>query len=38
MAGVWIIAETREQALELLGAGRSLAPDMGAALTAIVRK
>jgi electron transfer flavoprotein alpha subunit len=37
MAGVWIIAETREQALELLGAGRSLAPDMGAALTAIVR-
>lgn len=38
MAGIWIIAETREQALELLGAGRSLAPDMGAALTAIVRK
>ncbi len=38
MAGVWIIAETREQALELLGAGRSLAPDMGAAITAIVRK
>jgi electron transfer flavoprotein alpha subunit len=38
MAGFWIIAETREQALELLGAGRSLAPDMGAALTAIVRK
>lgn len=38
MAGFWIIAETREQALELLGAGRSLAPDMGEALTAIVRK
>jgi electron transfer flavoprotein alpha subunit len=38
MAGIWIIAETREQALELLGAGRSLAPGMGAALTAIVRK
>jgi electron transfer flavoprotein alpha subunit len=38
MAGIWIIAETREQALELLGAGRSLAPDMGASLTAIVRK
>ena len=38
MAGIWIIAETREQALELLGAGRSLAPDMGAALTAVVRK
>jgi electron transfer flavoprotein alpha subunit len=38
MAGFWIIAETREQALELLGAGRSLAPDMGAVLTAVVRK
>jgi electron transfer flavoprotein alpha subunit len=38
MAGVWIVAETREQALELLGASRSLAPDMGAALTAIVRQ
>jgi electron transfer flavoprotein alpha subunit len=38
MAGIWIIAETREQALELLGAGRSLAPDMGAAMTAIVKK
>jgi electron transfer flavoprotein alpha subunit len=38
MAGFWIIAETREQAFELLGAGRSLAPDMGTALTAIVRK
>ena len=38
MAGVWIIAETREQALELLGAGRSLAPEMGTVLTAIVRK
>jgi electron transfer flavoprotein alpha subunit len=37
MAGIWIIAETREQALELLGAGRSLASDMGTALTAIVR-
>ena len=38
MAGIWIIAETREQALELLRAGRSLAPGMGAALTAVVRK
>jgi len=38
MAGIWIIAETREQALELLGAGRTLAPGMGAALTAVVRK
>ena len=38
MAGFWIIAETREQAFELLGAGRSLAPDMGTTLTAIVRK
>ena len=38
MTGVWIIAETREQALELLGAGRSLAPDMGVAMTAVVRK
>jgi electron transfer flavoprotein alpha subunit len=38
MAGVWIIAETREQALELLGAGQSLASHMGAALTAVVRK
>jgi electron transfer flavoprotein alpha subunit len=38
MAGIWIMAEAREQALELLGAGRSLAPDMGVALTAIVRK
>jgi electron transfer flavoprotein alpha subunit len=38
MAGIWIIAETREQALELLGAGRSLAPDMGVALSAVVRK
>jgi electron transfer flavoprotein alpha subunit len=38
MAGIWIIAETRGQAFELMGAGRSLAPDMGAALTAVVRK
>ena len=38
MAGVWIISETREQALELLGVGRSMAPDLGTALTAIVRK
>jgi electron transfer flavoprotein alpha subunit len=38
MAGIWIIAETREQAFELLGAGQTLAPDMGAALTAIVRQ
>jgi electron transfer flavoprotein alpha subunit len=38
MAGIWIIAETREEALELLGAGRSLAPDMGVVLSAVVRK
>ena len=38
MAGVWIIAETREQALELLGAGQLLAPELGTVLTAIVRK
>lgn len=38
MAGVWIIAETREQALELLGVGRLQAAEMGTALTAIVRK
>ena len=36
MPGVWIVAETREQACELLGAARSLAPDMGAAVTAVV--
>ncbi len=36
MAGVWIIAESREQAMELIGAGRSLTPDMGATLTAVV--
>jgi electron transfer flavoprotein alpha subunit len=38
MAGIWIVAETREQAFELLGAGRSLAPDMGAAVTAMISK
>ena len=38
MAGIWIVAETREQAFELLGAARSLAPDMGAAVTAVVAK
>jgi electron transfer flavoprotein alpha subunit len=38
MPGIWIAAETREQVFELLGAGRSLAPDMGAALTAVVAK
>jgi len=38
MAGIWIVAETREQALELLGAGSLLAPDMGATLTAVVSK
>ena len=38
MAGIWIVAETREQAFELLGAGRSLAPDMGAVVTAIISK
>ncbi len=38
MAGVWIVAETREQAFELLAAGRSLAPDMGAAVTAVISR
>jgi len=38
MAGIWIVAETREQALELLGTGSLLAPDMGATLTAVVSK
>ncbi len=38
MAGIWIVAETREQAFELLGAGRLPAADMGAALTAVVSK
>jgi len=38
MAGIWIIAETRGQALELLGAGRTLAPEMGAVLTAVATK
>ncbi len=36
MPGVWIVAETREQAYELLGAARALARDMGAAVTAVV--
>lgn len=38
MAGVWIIAGTRVQALELLGAGRSLASELGVTVTAVVRK
>jgi electron transfer flavoprotein alpha subunit len=38
MAGVWIIAETREQAFELLGVGRFMASGLGTAATAIVRK
>ena len=38
MPGIWIVAETREQAFELLGAGRLLAPDTGAALSAVVAK
>ncbi len=38
MPAIWIVAETREQAFELLGAGRSLAPDLGAAMTAVVLK
>ncbi len=38
MAGIWIVAETREQAFELLGAGRLPASDMGAALTVVVSK
>ncbi|MBP8695274.1 MAG: electron transfer flavoprotein subunit alpha/FixB family protein [Syntrophobacterales bacterium] len=38
MAGIWIVAETREQAFELLGAGCTLAPGMEAALTAVVPK
>jgi electron transfer flavoprotein alpha subunit len=38
MPGVWIVAETREQAFELLGAGRLPAADMGTALTSVVLK
>lgn len=38
MPCVWIIAETREQVFELLGAGRLPAADMGAALTVVVSK
>ena len=29
MAGIWVFAETREQTLELLNAGMSLAKDLG---------
>ena len=36
MAGVWVFAETREQTLELLGAGRRLAGQMGVGLTALL--
>lgn len=38
MAGVWIIAEMQEQALELLNVARVLATDMGTAVTAVVQK
>ena len=38
MAGIWIVAETREQAFELLGAGRLPASEMGAAVTAVISK
>jgi len=38
MPGVWIVAEMGEQAYELLGAARALAPDMGATVTAVVAR
>lgn len=38
MPAVWIVAETGEQAYELLGAARALAPDMGATVTAVVAR
>lgn len=34
MAGIWVFAENREQTLELLSVGRTLAPDYGAKLAA----
>jgi len=34
MAGIWIFAESREQTLELLNAGKGLAEDFGTKLTA----
>lgn len=36
MAGVWIISETREQALELLNIGRELADKMGTLVSAFL--
>ncbi|MDQ5986827.1 MAG: Electron transfer flavoprotein alpha subunit [Syntrophus sp. SKADARSKE-3] len=36
MAGVWIFAENREQTLELLNIGQSLAAKMGSKLTALL--
>jgi electron transfer flavoprotein alpha subunit len=36
MAGIWIYAENREQSLELLNIGRSLAVKMGTTLTALL--
>ena len=34
MAGIWVFAESREQTLELLNAGKGLAADFGTKLTA----
>ncbi|MBE0618157.1 MAG: electron transfer flavoprotein subunit alpha/FixB family protein [Proteobacteria bacterium] len=36
MAGIWVLAETRGQTLELLGIGRRLADDMGTQLAALL--
>jgi electron transfer flavoprotein alpha subunit len=36
MAGIWIYADNREQSLELLNIGRSLAVKMGTTLTALL--
>lgn len=36
MAGIWILAEWRDQALELLGIGRQLADKMGVSLSVMI--
>lgn len=36
MAGIWVLAETREQTLELLSVGRQLADQMGMNVSALV--
>lgn len=37
MAGIWVFAENREQTMELLNAGKSLAADFATKLTAFAR-